>query len=99
MDTDADRYGIVDKGGVYFRPNQILTMLVRYLGVDRGFTGRVIATQTGSPLIEPLAGMIPITKQITQPQAHCLVTSASAPISAAWGRSRPVRSSMLLWCR
>ena len=30
MDTDADRYGIVDKGGVYFRPNQILTMLVRY---------------------------------------------------------------------
>ncbi|HAE85578.1 MAG TPA: hypothetical protein DCG78_03590, partial [Anaerolineaceae bacterium] len=59
MDTDADRYGIVDKGGVYFRPNQILTMLVRYLGVDRGFTGRVIATQTGSPLIEPLAGMIP----------------------------------------
>jgi phosphomannomutase len=59
MDTDADRYGIVDKGGIYFRPNQILTMLVRYLGVDRGFTGRVIATQTGSPLIEPLAGMIP----------------------------------------
>jgi phosphomannomutase len=52
MDTDADRYGVVDKGGVYFRPNQILTMLVRYLGVERGFTGRVIATQTGSPLIE-----------------------------------------------
>lgn len=59
MDTDADRFGIVDKGGVYFRPNQILTMLVRYLGVDRGLIGRVIATQTGSPLIEPLAGMIP----------------------------------------
>ena len=59
MDTDADRYGIVDKGGVYFRPNQILPMLIRYLGVDRGLTGRVIATQTGSPLIEVLAGMIP----------------------------------------
>ena len=59
MDTDADRYGIVDKGGVYFRPNQILPMLIRYLGVDRGLTGRVIATQTGSPLIEELAGMIP----------------------------------------
>ncbi len=59
MDTDADRFGVVDKGGVYFRPNQILTMLVRYLGVERGFTGRVIATQTGSPLIEILAGMIP----------------------------------------
>lgn len=59
MDTDADRFGIVDKGGVYFRPNQILPMLIRYLGVDRGLTGRVIATQTGSPLIEVLAGMIP----------------------------------------
>ncbi len=59
MDTDADRFGIVDKGGVYFRPNQILPMLLRYLGVDRGITGRVIATQTGSPLLEVLAGMIP----------------------------------------
>lgn len=59
MDTDADRFGIVDRGGVYFRPNQILPMLLRYLGVDRGITGRVIATQTGSPLLEVLAGMIP----------------------------------------
>jgi len=59
MDTDADRFGVVDKGGVYFRPNQILPLLVRYLGVERGLKGRVIATQTGSPLIEILAGMIP----------------------------------------
>ncbi|MGI6259292.1 MAG: hypothetical protein ACOYKC_05485 [Anaerolineaceae bacterium] len=59
MDTDADRFGIVDKGGIYFRPNQILPMLIRYLGVDKGYTGRVIATQTGSPLIEVLAGQIP----------------------------------------
>ena len=55
MDTDADRFGIVDKGGKYFRPNQILPMLIRYLGVDRKLTGRVIATQTGSPLIDPIA--------------------------------------------
>lgn len=58
-DTDCDRYGVVDRGGTYLRPNQILPMLVRYLGVERGFTGKVIATQTGSPLIEVLAGMIP----------------------------------------
>ena len=58
MDTDADRFGIVDKGGIYIRPNQILPMLIYYLGVERGLTGRVIATQTGSPLIEPIAGMI-----------------------------------------
>ncbi|MDI6768298.1 MAG: hypothetical protein QMD04_01320 [Anaerolineales bacterium] len=59
MDTDADRFGIVDQGGVYFRPNQILPILVKYLGVDRGYRGRVIATQTGSPLLEILAGKIP----------------------------------------
>ena len=58
LDTDADRFGIVDRKGRYFRPNQILTMLVRYLGIDRGFTGRVIATQTGSPLIDILAAKI-----------------------------------------
>jgi len=58
MDTDADRFGIVDQGGIYFRPNQILPILVRYLGIDRGYKGRVIATQTGSPLLEVLAGMI-----------------------------------------
>jgi phosphomannomutase len=57
MDTDADRFGIVDQRGIYFRPNQILPMLVRYLGLDRGYTGRVIATQTGSPLLEVLAGL------------------------------------------
>ncbi|MBN1889225.1 MAG: hypothetical protein JW850_14625 [Thermoflexales bacterium] len=58
MDTDADRFGIVDRGGIYLRPNQILPILIHYLGVDRGLTGRVIATQTGSPLIEPLADQI-----------------------------------------
>ena len=59
MDTDADRFGVVDGDGVYYRPNQVLPMLLRYLGVDRGLTGRVIATQTGSPMLEVLAGAIP----------------------------------------
>ncbi len=63
MDTDADRFGIVDGDGTYYRPNQVLPMLVRYLGVDRQLTGRVIATQTGSPLLEKLAGMIPNNEQ------------------------------------
>jgi len=63
LDTDADRFGIVDRGGLFFRPNQILPMLVRYLRVDRGLKGRVIATQTGSPLIEVLAGMVPAGRE------------------------------------
>jgi hypothetical protein len=41
----------------------VLPMLVRYLGIDRQLTGRVIATQTGSPLLEKLAGMIPNNEQ------------------------------------
>jgi phosphomannomutase len=59
MDTDADRFGVVDTDGTYFRPNQILPMLLKYLRIDRQFTGRVIATQTGSPLLEVLAGQKP----------------------------------------
>lgn len=69
MDLDADRFGIVDGDGTYYRPNQILPMLVRYLGIDRELTGRVIATQTGSPLIEKLAGMIPNNEQ-NQPEPN-----------------------------
>jgi phosphomannomutase len=61
----------VDKGGIYFRPNQILPMLLRYLGVDRGITGRVIATQTGSPLLEVLAGMIP-DNDVNKPAKNAL---------------------------
>ena len=59
MDTDADRFGVVDKGGVYFRPNQILAMLAYYLGRDRKEHGRVIITQTGLPLIDALAAHFP----------------------------------------
>ena len=78
MDTDADRFGIVDKGGVFFRPNQILPMLIRYLGIERGLTGRVIATQTGSPLIEHLAGMIPGNKD-NEPAKDALPGYVSHP--------------------
>jgi len=67
MDTDADRFGVVEGDGTYYRPNQVLPMLIRYLGIDRQLTGRVIATQTGSPLIEKLAGMIPNNEQ-NQPE-------------------------------
>jgi len=78
MDTDADRYGIVDKGGVYFRPNQILPMLVRYLGIEKRLKGRVIATQTGSPLIEVLAGMIPDNEE-NEPAEDALPGYVSHP--------------------
>ncbi len=59
LDTDADRFGIIDQGGEYFRPNQILAMLTKYLGVDRKLTGRIVITQTGLPMIDNIAAHIP----------------------------------------
>lgn len=55
-DTDADRFGVIDRGGLYFRPNQILAMLTKYLLIDRKLQGRVIITQTGLPMIDRIAG-------------------------------------------
>ena len=54
LDTDADRFGIVDVGGNYFRPNQILAMLANFLCNHRELEGRVVITQTGLPLIDKL---------------------------------------------
>ncbi|HEC22670.1 MAG TPA: hypothetical protein ENI95_07120 [Chloroflexi bacterium] len=59
MDTDADRFGVVDEGGHYFRPNQILAMLAQYLGYERKLEGRIVITQTGLPLIDRLAERFP----------------------------------------
>lgn len=55
IDTDADRFGVIDEGGIYFRPNQVLAMLTKYLAVDRGLSGRIVITQTGLPMIDKIA--------------------------------------------
>lgn len=57
MDTDADRFGVVGEGGVYYRPNQVLAMLVHYLRNKRKLEGRVVITQTGLPVIDTIAGL------------------------------------------
>ena len=67
VDTDADRFGVVDRDGVYIRPNQVLAMLTRYLGVERGETGRVVITQTGLPMISALAQRIPNNEAFCPP--------------------------------
>lgn len=59
LDMDADRFGIVGPEGEYFRPNRILAMLTKYLGVDKGLQGRVVITQTGLPMIERIAAHVP----------------------------------------
>ena len=59
LDTDADRFGVVDQGGHFLQPNQILAMLTRYLGVDRKLTGRIAISYVSTHLVEAIAGDIP----------------------------------------
>ena len=59
LDTDADRYGIVDVGGAYVEPNYVLAMLTRYLGVDRRLVGRVATTYVTTHVIDRIAADIP----------------------------------------
>lgn len=58
LDTDADRYGIVDRGGSYIQPNAILAMLTRYLGIERGLTGCVSTTYVTTHILERIAADI-----------------------------------------
>jgi len=58
LDTDADRYGIVDCGGSYIQPNAVLAMLTRYLGVERGLTGCVATTYVTTHILERIAADI-----------------------------------------
>lgn len=59
LDTDADRFGVVDKDGIYISPNQILAMMTRYLGVDRKLKGRIAISHVSTHLVETIAGDIP----------------------------------------
>ncbi|MBI1729640.1 hypothetical protein HY229_03170 [Candidatus Acetothermia bacterium] len=59
LDTDADRYGVVNQDGNYITPNQVLAMLTKYLGVDRKLTGRIAVSHVTTRLVETIAGEIP----------------------------------------
>ncbi len=59
LDTDADRYGIVDRGGLYIEPNYVFAMLTRYLGVERRLKGCVASTYVTTHIIDRIAADIP----------------------------------------
>lgn len=54
-DCDADRFGIVDRDGTYFAPNQILALLVGYLAETRGWKGAVGRSVATTHLIDAAA--------------------------------------------
>lgn len=46
-DGDGDRFGVIDKGGTYIQPNELIALLTDYLCESRGWTlgvGRSVAT-------------------------------------------------------
>ncbi|HEY9766618.1 MAG TPA: phosphoglucomutase/phosphomannomutase family protein, partial [Chroococcales cyanobacterium] len=54
-DGDADRFGVMDEGGNYFTPNQVIALLLRHLVKNRGAKGSVVRTVATTHLIDRIA--------------------------------------------
>ena len=54
-DCDADRFGILDRGGLPIVPNYIIPLLVDYLVTDRKWTGKVARSVATSHLVDAVA--------------------------------------------
>lgn len=54
-DGDADRFGVLDEGGDFVYPNELLAMLVDYLVESRGWQGGVARTVASTHLIDRVA--------------------------------------------
>jgi phosphomannomutase len=54
-DGDADRFGVLDEKGVYYTPNQVISLLLRHLVKNRNFKGSVVRTVATTHLLDKLA--------------------------------------------
>jgi phosphoglucomutase len=54
-DGDADRFGVVDKGGVFITPNQLIAILFDYMAESRGWTEGVARSVATSHLVDRVA--------------------------------------------
>ncbi|MGA7616497.1 MAG: phosphoglucomutase/phosphomannomutase family protein [Thermoanaerobaculia bacterium] len=54
-DGDADRLGVIDEGGRFVSPHQILSLLALYLVRDKGMRGDLVKTFSTTRLIEKIA--------------------------------------------
>ena len=54
-DGDADRFGIIDAGGEFITPNQLVALLTDYLAESRGWTNGVARSVATSHLIDRVA--------------------------------------------
>ena len=58
LDGDADRFGVVDKSGVWLTPNQILALALYHLKKNRGWTGAVVRTVPTSHQVDAVAELL-----------------------------------------
>jgi len=56
-DGDADRFGVINEDGDYVSPNEIITILAKYL-LEKGLNGAVVKTVGSSILIDVVARKI-----------------------------------------
>lgn len=55
LDGDADRFGIIDRTGKFFTPNEILSLLLEHLIVNRGQKGLVARTCATTHMLDRIA--------------------------------------------
>jgi phosphomannomutase len=58
LDGDADRFGIIDKDGLWLTPNQILALTLYHLKKNRGWTGAVVRTVPTSHQVDAVAELL-----------------------------------------
>jgi phosphoglucomutase len=58
LDGDADRFGIVDKDGIWLTPNQILALALYHLKKNRKWTGAVVRTVPTSHQVDEVAKLL-----------------------------------------
>ena len=54
-DGDSDRFGVIDEKGLFYTPNQVISLLLRHLVKNRGMKGSVVRTVATTHLLDKLA--------------------------------------------
>jgi phosphomannomutase len=57
-DGDADRFAILDSEGELFTPNQIISILAKYLAENKGLKGAIVRTVATTHLLDLLAAKL-----------------------------------------
>jgi len=57
LDGDADRFGVIDRGGKFYGANQTVPTVFDYLISDKGYTGSVVRSVGTSHMVDRIAAL------------------------------------------